>query len=102
MRARRVASVCQKNVVDCMPCTLCGELHIGETGQPVRERFKEHFCDVKTRAVKTPRGHHYKSEHQGVVTAINTFQTFHQAKIVGRESSLPSRKYLEATEIRLR
>ena len=98
----RDTSSCSKKVVYCMSSALCGELHVGETGRPVRERFQEHFCDARTRAVKTPWGHHYKTEHQGVVTFINTFQPFHQAKIVGRESSLPSRKYLEATEIRLR
>ena len=91
-----------KNVVYCMSCALCGELYVGETGRPVRERFQEHFRDARTRAVKTPWGHHYKTEHQGVVTSISAFKPFHQAKIVGRESSLPSCKYLEATEIRLR
>ena len=43
-----------KNVVNCMSCALCGELYVGETGQPVHERFQEHFRDAKTRAVKTP------------------------------------------------
>ena len=96
-----MTSVCQRMLF--IVCLVhCGELYVDETGWPVCERFQEHFRDAKMRAVKTPRGHHYKSEHQGAVTAINTFQPFHQAKIVGRESPLPSRKYLEATEIRLR
>ena len=61
----RDTSSCSKNVVYCMSSALCGELHVGETGRPVRERFQEHFRDARTRAVKTPWGHHYKTEHQG-------------------------------------
>ena len=33
---------------------------------------------------------------------VHPREMFHQAKILGRESSLPSRRYLEATEIRRR
>ena len=36
------------------------------------------------------------------IVALSGFHPFHQAKILGRESSLPSRRYLEATEIRRR
>ena len=91
-----------KDVVYCMSCTVCGDLYVGETGRPVRERFQEHYRDAKTMAVRTPWGSHYKSEHRESSTSSPSFQPFHQAKILGRESSLPSRKYLEATEIRRR
>ena len=109
-----------KNVVYCMSCTECGELYVGETERPVRIRFAEHYRDARNKAPRSPWGSHYRAEHPGVLVSlfflfyfINIlgfpkgrglslagFQPFHKAKILGREASLPSRRFLEATFIR--
>eukprot|EP00117_Sycon_ciliatum_P000499 scpid104699/ scgid6535/ len=91
-----------KHVVYSMMCTLCQELYVGETERPVRERFQEHYREARTMVEKAPWGNHYKTHHRESHTSSSQFQPFHQAKILGREPSLPSRKYLEATEIRNR
>ena len=91
-----------KNVVYSMSCTLCGDLYIGETERPVRVRFQEHYRDAKAKLGTSPWGGHYKIQHRDYSTTVSGFHPFHQAKILGRESSLPSRRYLEATEIRRR
>ena len=90
-----------KGVVYSMSCVVCGDVYIGETERPVRERFAEHYRNAKQMAVRTPWGAHYKSEHRESSTSTN-FAPFNNAKILGRESSLPSRKIMEATEIRRR
>ena len=35
-----------KGVVYSMRCTVCGDLYIGETGKPTRERFAEHYLST--------------------------------------------------------
>ena len=89
-----------KNVVYCMSCTECGELYVGETERPVRIRFAEHYRDARNKAPRSPWGSHYRAEHPGVLVSLAGFQPFHKAKILGREASLPSRRFLEATFIR--
>jgi len=93
-----------KNVVYSMQCTICHELYVGETERPLRDRFLEHHREALVMAVKTPWGWHYRNEHQGSKDVISqpNFQPFYAARILGRESSLPSRKYMEAMEIRKR
>ena len=77
---------------------ICDDVYIRETGRLVRERLKEHYCEAKMMAVKTPgttlQALTYKSSRPAAL------KTFHLAKILPRESSLPSGRYLEATEIR--
>ena len=70
-----------KNVAYCKSCTLCGELYIGETEHPVRERFQEHFRDAKTREFSWDS--HYKIEHQGSLTSTCSFQPL-QAKTLSQ------------------
>ena len=36
-----------------MCCTVCVELHIGETDRPVEVRFAEDYCDAKAMDVNT-------------------------------------------------
>ena len=35
------------NVNDCIICTLCTEIYMGETGRKLAHRFREHFRDVE-------------------------------------------------------
>ena len=37
-----------------MCCTVCGGTYIGETQQPVHERFQEHYREAKALVVRTP------------------------------------------------
>ncbi|XP_065194972.1 uncharacterized protein LOC135826269 [Sycon ciliatum] len=90
-----------KGVVYCMSCTLCAELYVGETERPVRDRFAEHYREARAMVAKAPWGFHYRTQHRESLKSSN-FLPFHQAKILGREASLPSRKLLEAIEIRKR
>ena len=86
-----------KGVVYSMRCAVCDDLYIGETGKPVRERFAEHYRDAKRRDVRTAWGSH-DIDHRESATSPE-FAPFHKAQIFGRQSSLPSRQLLEATEI---
>ena len=87
-----------KGVVYSMRCTVCDDLYIGETGKPARERFAEHYRDAKRRDVRTAWGSHYIDRRESATTSPE-FAPFHKAQILGRQSSLPSRRLLEATEI---
>ena len=89
-----------KDVVYCMSCTLCGELHVGETERPVRNRFAEHYRDARAMVAKSPWGFHYRTKHRESQQSTSPFLPFHQARIPVRETSLPSRKLLEAIEIK--
>ena len=90
-----------KGVVYCLSCTLCAELYVGETARPVRGRFAEHYREARAMVAKAPWGFHYRTQHRESLKSSN-FLPFHQAKILGREASLPSMKLLEAIEIRKR
>ena len=35
------------NVINCITCTLCKKLYIGETGRRLGDRFREHLRDVE-------------------------------------------------------
>ena len=35
------------NVIDCITCTLCKKIYIGETGRRLADRFREHRRDVE-------------------------------------------------------
>ena len=87
-----------KDVVYFMRCTVSDDLYIGETGKPARERFAEHYRDAKRRDVRTAWGSHYIDHPESATTSLE-FATFHKAQILGRQSSLPSRRPMEATEI---
>ena len=87
-----------KGVIYSMCCTVCDDLYIGETGKPAREQFAEHYHDAKRRDVRTAWGSHY-IDHRESATAWPEFTPFHKAEILARQSSLPSRRLLEATEI---
>ena len=87
-----------KGVVYSMRCTVCDDLYIGETGNPARERFAEHYRDTKRRDVRTAWGSHCIDRRESATTSPE-FAPFHKAQILGRQSSLPSRRLLEATEI---
>lgn len=60
--------------------------------------FAEHYRDAKTLAVKSPWGHHYRHAHCNAV-AGKDFSPFISVNILAVESSLPSQRLLEATEI---
>ena len=81
-----------------MRYTVCDDLYIGETGKLARERFAKRYYDAKMRDVRTAWGSHY-IDHRGSATTSPEFAPFHKAQILGRQSSLPSRRLLEATEI---
>ena len=53
-------------------------------------RFQEHCREAKAVVARTPWvSHDYHHEHQEDVK-LTTFRPFHQARILGRESSLPT------------
>ena len=87
-----------QGVVYSMRCTVSDDLYIGETGKPARERFAEHYRDAKRRYVRTAWVSHY-IDHPESATTSPEFAPFHKVQILGRQSSLPSRRLLEATEI---
>ena len=87
-----------KNVVYSMSCAECGEVYVGETERPVRERFQEHFSDAKTLAVRSPWGAHYREFHKALSSDPH-FRPFHRARIIAASSSLPSRRIKEAVSI---
>ena len=87
-----------KGVVYSMRCTVCDDFYIGETRKPAWERFAEHYRDAKRRDVRTAWGSHY-IDHQKSATTSPEVAPFYKAQILGRQSSLPSRRLLEATEI---
>ena len=76
-------------VVYTMCYTVCGDRYIGKTQRPVRERFQEHYREAKALVVKTPWGLYYHHGHREEVK-LTTFKPFHQAQMLGRESSLPT------------
>ena len=93
-----------KGVVYFMSCAEWVELNLGETERPVRERFAEHFRDAKNMAVRTPwgwEGAHYRHEHHQTFS-VSSFKPFVKARVLAIEKSLPNRRLMEATEIRLK
>ena len=91
-----------KGVVYSMFCTVCGKEYVGETECPVHVRFGEHYREARGRVAKSPWGFHCRTQNGDVVeaTAAAGFEPFNNAQVVGRETSLPSRKIMEAIEIR--
>ena len=89
-----------KGVVYSMSCTQCGSMYIGETGRSTRERFQEHYRDARAKSGKSPWGSHYRSTHNLLDVEQPAFLPFRNAKILAKESPLPSRKLMEATLIR--
>ena len=83
-----------------MSCAECGELYVGELERPVRERFAEHFRDAKNMSQNTMGAHYRQKHHQAF--SVTSFKPFVKAPILAIEKSLPSRRLMEATEIRLK
>ena len=84
-------------VVYSMDCAVCGDMYIGETDRPVRVLFAEHYRDAKAMDMRTAWGSHYV-DHRESATSPN-FAPFCRSQILGRHTSLPSRRLMEATEI---
>ena len=86
-----------KGVVYSMDCAVCGDMYMSDTGRPVRVRYAEHYRDARSMHERTAWGNHY-IDHRESATLPN-FAPFYRAQILGRHTSLPSRRLMEAAEI---
>ena len=104
MRVWRAVAACGKvlstvghvlNVVNYM---------LAKQNVPYGRGFAEHFRDAKDMAVRTRwggGGAHYRHEHHQAFY-VTSFKPFAKARVLAIENSLPSRRLMEATEIRLK
>eukprot|EP00061_Rhincodon_typus_P000291 g11178.t1 len=67
------------NLVDCIRCSRCGLLYIGETKQRLGDRFVEHLHSVRDEQQHLPVVKHFNSPSMGDMSILVLLQCHNDA-----------------------